>query len=290
MGITRFATTALLDLKLERYIHDLWAAQESIQEARLAFYGIRWRLTLTNLDLRLANSARIAFAKATRTLTVLPEVWENALGIAVALLRLVSHRFSRLQLAAGAAAVLLSFDIYARGGDAAKILASELRAPRRGQHGALAAWTVTMFPETEAARSKTGGADDTVLIGTTHPRRAWLTVFLAALRTMRRKTSLLFDLTQTQLNDIYNLGRKATGLAKAGLHPLRHGGASADKLAGLAEREMQTRGRWASPKSVHRYRRPGPYMRAMEAAEPQVAAGPANETFLQMELPRRLRG
>ena len=88
--------------------------------------------------------------------------------MALAILNLVGTGAQMWERAMAATAFLLSFDTYARGGDAPQLLASELIPPMQGQLGAAAAWCLTNHP-TGGKCSKTGKFDHTVTVGTTHP-------------------------------------------------------------------------------------------------------------------------
>ena len=76
---------------------------------------------------------------------------------------------------------------------------------------------------------------------------------------------ITFDAPQV-FHRLFMQSRAAAGLERSHLHRLRHGGASADALLqSLTDLDIATRGRWASLKSVARYRRPARYLRALES-------------------------
>ena len=119
--------------------------------------------------------------------------------------------------------------------------------------------------------SKVHAHDDMVSIGSSHPRRRWLSTVCAALYRMPRRGPLLLDLTPTRYLEIYKIGRQVAKVAPRPAHKLRSSGASADAITGLGDAEMLGRGRWNSLKSLARYRRPAAYHRALASLTPAQA-------------------
>jgi len=165
--------------------------------------------------------------------------------------------------ASAAVAFLLGFDVYARGGDLTQVMRNQVLPPRPHQTGAVAAWSVTLFPATQAGVSTTGKQDDTVLIATSNPARAWLTQLLPPITAQRHPSGSLLGLTQSTFVRLFHASRRAAKLPPSWPHRLQHGGASADALAGCSDLTIADRGRWASVASVRRYRRPGQYLRQL---------------------------
>ena len=149
---------------------------------------------------------------------------------------------------------------------------------------------MTLFPAHGARTSKVHKKDDTVIIGGLPERRRLLEPICAALHVARRQTDQLIDLEPQTVVSLFHASRKAAGLPAACMHELRHGGASHDGLAGVEDAEMLGRGRWASVKSLRRYRSPAAYIRRLQLLSPtqraKAAAAPA--TILQL-LPGLLR-
>ena len=193
-----------------------------------------------------------------------PEAWESVILQAQAVLESHSIKASPRERAWAACAFLFAFDLYWRGGDAALALRSELRPPAPRQKGAAAAWTITLFPESLEASSKTGRRDVTGVIGGSHPDRAWVAdLCLPLLKSS--DSPMLFPLHPSKLLQIYHDGRRAAGLAQSHPHRLRHGGASMDAmLPGITDLQLAERGDWAALTSVARYRRPAAYIRELQ--------------------------
>ena len=104
-------------------------------------------------------------------------------------------------------------------------LATELRPPRTR----LGLWTLTLFPSTHAASSKSKLQDVTMEIGANLPR-AWLRQVATLLASRPRRQTLLFGEASAKWSQLFNLSRQAAGLSKASPHQLRHGGASMDAV------------------------------------------------------------
>ena len=188
-----------------------------------------------------------------------PVTWEWAILVADAALRLA--RGVMTPLVETAILTLLAFDTYARPSDWLLARRSWLIAPVKGQRGSLAAWTITFYPATQTRTDKAGLQDDTVSIGTTNPRRAWLSDLAGLWSAHRPKSALLFTLTLRAFETNLRFLAHQAQLEEAVPQRLRHGGASADAIIGLSDLELQTRGRWSSNRSVVRYRKPGRYLR-----------------------------
>ena len=225
-------------------------------------------LTLNNDQLPRSGAARRGHAREQKPNLQEPETWEATLLTAWALVNSVHQIATTSECATAAVAILFAFDLYGRAFDIIKALKSELRAPIRGQAGAASAWTVTLYPTTQQATSKTRTQDETIILGASNRRRAWLTRLCPALKRRRPQEPLLIGLTASRYMQLYALGRSAAGLPPSNLHRLRHGGASADALLTkgeqLSDLDICSRGRWASLQSVRRYRQPARYLRQLE--------------------------
>ena len=197
---------------------------------QMFFYAVRWYPWLSNSLLPLSCQARQGHARAQRPNLQPPETWEAVLLMAQALVNDTDGKFPESKRLGAAVAILLGFDLYGRATDLPRALASELRSPSNTQIGAAAAWTLTLFPLTSSVESKTPTMDDTLSIGTFHPRRAWLQTICPGILTLTHPNGLLLGVTTA---DYYILFQRATDLAdlfKSSPHRQRHGAASANAL------------------------------------------------------------
>ena len=196
-----------------------------------------------------------------------PETWEGTLLMCLALLAIVAKPVVVRINALCAIATLLSFDTYARGGDAPQLLSTELRAPVAKQRGAARMWTVTYHP-LGGKCSKVGKHDHTATIASTHPDRLWLNELMWILSLRKRPQPTLFEMTPTLWLEKFHLARQLAGLDSSYPHRLRHGRASADALLTGAERiddlTLADRKDLACTTSIVRYLRPEKYERELQ--------------------------
>ena len=127
-------------------------------------------------------------------------------------------------------------------------LSSELRAPKT-RHGLR---TLTLFPSTHAASSKSKLQDVTTEVGV-NVSRAWLSTVASLLASRPRRHNLLFGEASARWNQIFNLSRQAAGFSKASPHQLRHGGASMDAVDQNTDLSIMARGNCKSAGSVQIY-------------------------------------
>ena len=164
--------------------------------------------------------------------------------------------------------VLLSFDLYSRANDLRKALISELRPPVASQPGSAGVWTLTLYPTTQQETSKTRTQDETISIGASNKRRAWVRQLCRPLKQHCPSDKRLLCLSIKRYLQLFHLGRQLAQLPVSNPHRLRHGGASADGLLTngeqLSDVEIASRGRWGSMKSIRRYRQPARYLRQLQ--------------------------
>ena len=192
-----------------------------------------------------------------------PICWEEVFLMAYALLTTAVFGFSVRQTASAALGLLLSFDCFCRSSNLSLALSSEVRPPARHQSGAAAVWTITLFHITAGLTSKSGLTDDTISIGTSSARRAFLVLLLPAFLRMPRSSNRLLDLTKAQYSRLFHEARCLAGLNPGKPHMLRHGGASMDALDETSELKLMDRGRWQHSSILKRYRRPAAYLRRL---------------------------
>ena len=131
--------------------------------------------------------------------------------------------------------------------------------------------------------------DETLSIGTSHPRRAWLQTICPGILKLPHPNGLLLGVTTAEYNILFHRARDLADLFKSSPHRLRHGGASADALQDGNEKrtdlDLATRGRWSSLSSVRRYRQPAQYLRELSrlSSHQHALARDAERT-----LPKRL--
>jgi integrase len=286
-NLTDTSPLAILDRCLDEEMVNFYLTGQVATEIRYLFYAIRWHYVLTNVDLPLANASRIGLGRATREAMRDPMTWEEVVLLAKQLL-LVDGTAARVGLET-AILSLLEFDTYARPSEWLGVQADHLLKPIRGADGMAACWSVTFFPATGIAVSKTRCQDDTIGIGVTSVRRLWLNSIVKQLK-LKRHGQLLFTLTLANYEKSFKQACVKAQLPPSVPHQLRHGGASLDSMNGTSEVVIMGRGRWASLASVQRYRKPGRYLRRLALLTSfQVESARAAENFLQVELPKRIR-
>ena len=278
-----------VDLCLDTELVRLYLTGEENAPGRDLFYAVRWLLCVQTSDLRLANQSRLGHLRETRTTAEYPETWEATLLHARGILDLDSAVASPSEKACAAIGLLLSFDIYGRSSDLPLATRAELRPPVTRRAGPTGSWTLTLWPSTEASYSKTRTQDDTVIVGGSNPDRAWLAELCGPLKRHSSDPRLL-AMSPSRYLTLFHAGRARAGLWPSHAHRLRHGGASADGLAGAEDTEMAQRGRWSSLKSVRRYRRPAQYLRQLARLSPQqLTASTSAVASLRRDLPVLLR-
>ena len=145
--------------------------------------------------------------------------------------------------------LLILVDCYLRPNELLQIRPEDLLAPQ----GARGTWSIILFPQHRPARSKTGTADDTVMLDS--PRLRWLSSLLPSLKACGR--SRVWPWTYVEFFNMFVAVAKKLDL-KLVPYQGRHSGASLDALAkSRTLQDIQKRGRWASHKSVIRYEKTG---------------------------------
>ena len=139
-------------------------------------------------------------------------------------------------------------------------------------NAAYSTWAITPHPFNQQVASKTGAFDDTITVGNVSQDRKWIPHILAAL--LRRRTDLLFDGLDLPLYEkLVKAAADDVGLSFMAMcpHMCRHGGPSADALAGaLSLEQIQQRGRWASLNSVRRYEKHAKLLRVAARLPPMI--------------------
>ena len=119
-----------LDVKLSQFIGHLWSTGDEARWSRLLFYATRWHYVLANTVLPLSYAALTGHSRGRPEKSGKPVAWEEVLVRSVEVLipkRAPGDRRTRCKIVIG---WLLSFDIYARGGELVGMNISEPRAPQ----------------------------------------------------------------------------------------------------------------------------------------------------------------
>ena len=255
-----------VDRALEKGITRAFHAGKSPQIANQLYYSVRWWFGLANVHLPLATLARRGFAKCCPTAFKVPITWPEVLLMCLSLVKNTASFLSLKARCLCAVGMLLAFDLYGRAQDLNKAVLEELRRPvRLGSPY----WSLTLYPlvingSPALGTSKTAKQDETILVGSMGTERRWIQRLLPAFLNATRATKSLLGVTSSEYQQAFHSSRKLSALPSAGLHQLRHGGASMDALVGCSIAEIQSRGRWTSPNSVVRYKRTAPYLRRLE--------------------------
>jgi len=265
-GLNPQSDPAVIDRELDKDLVQLYLNGEGPTETNYLYYAVRWMTCRTNAELRLAFKSRQGHSRTSRARHVDPETWEGTLLMCRALLLATKATTEAKEAAAACCGFLLSFDTYARGFDLVEALTSELRPPLgAAARSAATAWTLTLYPATGRAVSKTHRQDLTKIIGDTDPRRAWLVRLCPVLKAAHLHPKLLLGLSEARYLHFFRKARSLGNLPQSHPHRLRHGGASADGLlSSVSDFQLQERGNWATPKSVAIYRQPARYLRQLE--------------------------
>jgi len=151
------ATKCLVDRALDSEMVRLYLLGELPQKCRVLFYGILWDRTWQVADLPLSNASRIGYNRSCRVNVEKPISFESVLLQVVALLTMAVRVCAKMprrnnpllvtarELAEASVCMLLSFDLYARGGELLDTVRSEVFPPIRNQSGTAACWSVTTF-------------------------------------------------------------------------------------------------------------------------------------------------
>ena len=193
MGRGDAPPTRTVDFALAELLNEFYFEGENLSNCRYLCYGTKFHFNVTDLELRISKAKLDGFAKKLPYESRDPTTWEEALLTAEFRLR----RGDPTVAAEDAAYILLTFDGYLRPSDLTLVRPSDLTPPSRPGRGPQQ-WAITLFPATRSATSKSGARDDTIFIGRTNPRRAWLNSLLPPLA-RRPAAEPLFSVTLAEL-------------------------------------------------------------------------------------------
>ena len=151
---------------------------------------------------------------------------------------------------------LLQYDLYARPSEVLMLKTRDLISPVRNL---CSKWGVIFGNSEFGERTKVGATDDAVFADS--PHRAWCEKLLKRIhRLCTGRDQPVFVTTLAAYEDACRKFSTAFKLPAGRFtpHVLRHSGPSFDIIhQHRSLQEIQVRGRWASPASVNRYRKPG---------------------------------
>ncbi|CAK0833963.1 unnamed protein product [Prorocentrum cordatum] len=164
------------------------------------------------------------------------------------------------------ALVLVMVECYLRSGEMLGLTSGSFLAP--SEHAAQN-WAVWLFPESGAARSKVGSADDAIPCDS--GRCPWTSHIFRALKD-RRSSQPLLGLSYPQFLGLFRKAALNIGV-NAVPYQGRHSGASLDRATNrLSQEEVQKRGRWAAMTSVKRYEKSGRLNESRECLSDETKA------------------
>ena len=134
------ATAAEVDTALDQMLVNLALARVGVQDARHLFYAVRWKWCLTNAALRRSHQSLLGYGRLERASEADPVTWESVLLSSLALLEQTSPDISQMERVSMAGAMILAFDLYARGGDMVPLQKDQVVPPVPGQQGAARCW------------------------------------------------------------------------------------------------------------------------------------------------------
>ena len=266
------STPRQVDVALNRYLKHLFRTSPSAGPARHVYYGTRWHYSLNNVLLRRSFQSLKGFERKFRSLCRDPVCWEDVLLTALTLVDPPMQNTTPRELFMTVVAMLLSFDLYARGQDLLQVPRSEVRPPTSSTATSASFWSITFFPQSQGKPGKDQLFDHCKLVGSTNSHRRWLGSMCALLSRTPPVGTQLITLSQARLRALMAEARAHAGLPPATPHQFRHGGASMDGMAGVADSEMMPRGGWKSLSALTRYRRPAKYARCVGNLSPTQLA------------------
>ena len=164
----------------------------------------------------------------------------------------VSALLIQLKEPSMAAWIILAFWCYLRPSETMGMTGLSLVRPAAGVSRN---WSIFLFPEEGAARSKINEYDDTLAWDIS--RMQWMTSVFEVMKETRG-SGPLWPFTYPQLLENLKVVKKTLNLPELMPYQLRHSGPSWDRARGLRQQsEVQKRGRWRSLKSVVRYEKHG---------------------------------
>ena len=144
----------------------------------------------------------------------------------------------------------------------------DLRRPTPRQRGAARVWSATFFPKRLSIAAKNQEMDVCKTVGSTHPDRRWLEELCPLALRLPHNGPTLLGLSSARWVSIMHSASAAANVGDGHPHQLRHGGASQDGMAGVADTVMLERGPWGMVKSLLRYRKPARYIQALSELTP----------------------
>ena len=278
LGIQDFKRVEKLDERLVQYLDSqLYRTGEGISIARTTLYGVIFNMGLPRAQSVLPRSRRAlkGFAKDEP-----PVVKDPAPLEALALMAewLVVQPLLTQKLAA--AALLISFDLFARPSEVLELTGDEvLKIDESDYQGVSVVFgpSINLDEHGNEIRcrkpSKNGEFDDTVMAGLDGLGLEWIPELLMLLRQQcRRKADpLLFPLDLATFEKHVKEASAQLGLQKLKLtpHGARHGGPSRAMMLGLLDlKQVAKRGRWSTLTSVRRYEKSGKLVRVVARIPP----------------------
>ena len=238
--------------------------------------------------------ADAALPSARRTLLGWTKCSPGTVGLPVPepAILLVAHDLMKRGSPLMAACVLLQWDSYSRPSEAVLLTRDDVIPPRQHASGAASKrWALQFCSEESGRRTKTGGTDDTVLVGI--GGRHWVCQVLHALTDVTAAGQCLFPFALPEYEKGFSSAVRRLGLEqlKVSPHSLRHAGPSGDIMDNhMTLPEVQKRGRWACFRSVVRYEKHARLLKQLhKMSNAQLTQAKRCEAALKTELPRRIR-
>ncbi|CAK0816539.1 unnamed protein product [Prorocentrum cordatum] len=165
--------------------------------------------------------------------------------------------------------VRIAFDAHLRPGEAYRLTAASLIAPRSGATEGNQHWALLVNDAASGGPGKTGVTDESVIVDD-----PLLWPLLEALRQGRRAEESLWAFAPHQLRRAFAEALVQVGISdqQTSLYSLRHGGASDDLLSGRrARKEVKDRGRWRADQSLNRYAKRARMQQRLGQLDPALA-------------------
>ena len=155
--------------------------------------------------------------------------------------------------------VLWCLVTYNRPNEPLTIRRQDLNKP---MHGVSPAWTVLLWPSARDGRSKVLGSDDSLPLDS--KILPWFPALCEVLAE-GPKEEKIFDFSYQDLVREFGRSRRRLRIKRLVPYQTRHSGASIDLcLSHRSMREVQSRGRWASDKSMLRYNKSAKLAQSMK--------------------------
>ena len=173
---------------------DAFLSGSAPSRSRTRYYAVRWYYAVPNASLQLAYESMLGHI-ANLGARVEPEAWDAVVLQALALLSAPHTKFCPKTRALAVCAFLVAFDLYCRAMDVLFILREECRPPTGRNIKTSKMWTITLWPSTGTASSKTYVQDQTLVVGM-NPERAWVRELCPLLKYRPDAQERLFPLTE----------------------------------------------------------------------------------------------